>query len=162
VRLLLTALTAGKGAGAALAVSFLGLGGTSGYLALRDAQPVKTTRRAHVAISGAAARGALLFPGGPPVPINVVFRNRNAFRITVRNIRVKVVGTSRRGCRASNFVVVRQLRARPTVRARSKRSLAALGVRRSLWPQLRMLDRGNQNACRRAKVLLRFSTGAPK
>ena len=109
------------------------------------------------AISGNPPAGALLYPGAAAVPLNLVFTNSHPAPITVQSVTVSVTGTSAGGCGAANFSVSQQLLATPTVPARTTVSLQQLGVSQSDWPQLRMLDAGNQDACRNASVNLAYT-----
>ena len=108
-------------------------------------------------ISGNPPAGALLYPGAAGVPLNLVFTNPHPAPITVQSVTVSVTGTSAGGCGAANFSVSQQLLATPTVPARTTVSLQQLGVSQSDWPQLRMLDAGNQDACRNASVNLAYT-----
>jgi hypothetical protein len=108
-------------------------------------------------ISGNPPAGARLYPGAAAVPLNLVFTNSHPAPITVQSVTVSVTGTSAGGCGAANFSVSQQLHATPTVPARATASLQDLGVAQSDWPQLRMLDAGNQDACRNATVNLAYA-----
>ena len=108
-------------------------------------------------ISGNPTYGALLYPGAAAVPLNLVFTNSHPAPITVQSVTVSVTGTSAGGCGAANFSVSQQLRATPTVPAGATASLQQLGVDQSDWPQLRMLDAGNQDVCRNASVNLTYA-----
>jgi len=100
--------------------------------------------------------GALLYPGGFDVPIDLVFTNPNTSPITITSVTTTVTGTTANGCGAGNFTVPRQLAANPVIPANATRSLSDLGAPQSQWPQLWMLDRGNQDACKHATVDLSF------
>ncbi len=108
-------------------------------------------------IAGSPLAGVLLYPGGPAVPINLVFTNPNTSPIMVQSVTVSVTGTSAAGCGPANFTVAQQLTATPTVPASSTESLQDLGVPQSQWPQLQMVDTGNQDACKNATVNLSYS-----
>ena len=108
-------------------------------------------------ISDNPTYGALLYPGAAAVPLNLVFTNSHPAPITVQSVTVSVTGTSAGGCAAANFSVSQQLRATPTVPAGATASLQQLGVDQSDWPQLRMLDAGNQDVCRNASVSLTYA-----
>lgn len=108
-------------------------------------------------ISGYPPAGAPLYPGAAAVPLNLVFTNAHAAPITVQSVTVSVTGTSAGGCGAANFSVSQQLQATPTVPASATVSLQQLGVDQSDWPQLRMLDSGNQDLCRNASVDLAYT-----
>jgi hypothetical protein len=108
-------------------------------------------------ISGNPPTGALLSPGAAAVPLNLVLTNPHPAPITVQSVTVSVTGTSAGGCGAANFSVSQQLLATPTVPTRATVSLQELGVDQSYWPQLRMLDAGNQDACRNASVNLSYA-----
>jgi hypothetical protein len=108
-------------------------------------------------ISGNPPAGALLYPGAAAVPINLVFTNSHPAPITVQSVTVSVTGTNAGGCGGPNFSVSQQLQATPTVPAKTTMSLQQLGVGQSDWPQLQMLDLGNQDACRNASVNLAYT-----
>jgi len=108
-------------------------------------------------IAGSPLPGLFLYPGGAVLPVNLLFTNPNGWAITVQSVTTSVAGTNAAGCGAENFAVVQQLTAHPVVPAGSTRALQDLGVPQSRWPQLRMLDAGNQDACRSATVNLSFS-----
>jgi hypothetical protein len=108
-------------------------------------------------ISGYVPTGALLYPGGAAVPLNLVFANPHSAPITVQSVTTSVTGTSASGCGAANFSLSQQLQATPTVPAGATASLQGLGVPQSQWPQVRMLDAGNQDACRNASVDLAYT-----
>jgi len=108
-------------------------------------------------IAGAPLPGTLLYPGGPPVAVNVVFTNPNSSPITIQTVSVSVTGTSVPACAGTNFTVAQQLTATPTVPATSTRSLQDLGVPQSAWPKLQMTGSGNQDACQSATVNLGFT-----
>ena len=107
-------------------------------------------------MTGSPPVGVLLYPGAPPVPINLVFTNPNSSPITIQSATVSVTGTSA-GCGAGAFQMTQQLTANPTVPANSTRSLQDLGVPQANWPKLQMANSGNQNACQNATVNLGYS-----
>jgi hypothetical protein len=107
-------------------------------------------------ISGSPPTGALLYPGAA-VPLDLVFTNPHPAPITVQSVTVSVTGTNAGGCGAANFTVSQPLQTTPTVPPRSTMSLQQLGVDQADWPQLRMLDVGNQDACRNATVDLAYT-----
>jgi hypothetical protein len=109
------------------------------------------------AISGNPPAGALLYPGAAAVPLDLVFTNPHPAPITVQSVSVSVTGTDAAGCGAANFTVSQPLQATPTVPPGSTMSLQQLGVDQADWPQLRMLDVGNQDACRNASVNLSYT-----
>ncbi|HEY7690721.1 MAG TPA: hypothetical protein VH816_00120 [Gaiellaceae bacterium] len=112
---------------------------------------------ASFSVGGGPAPGALLYPGAAAVPLDLVFTNPNPAPITIQSVTVTVAGTSAAGCSAANFGMAQQLQANPTVPGGTTASLQSLGVAQSDWPQLRMLDAGNQDACRNATVDLSFT-----
>ena len=116
-----------------------------------------TPGSATFSVSGGPPAGALLYPGAAAVPLNLVFTNPNSTPITVTSVTVTVTGTSAGGCGAANFSVSQQLQATPTVPAGTAASLQDLGVVESEWPQLQMLDAGNQDTCRNASVNLAYA-----
>jgi hypothetical protein len=115
----------------------------------------KTGRvNAKLLVRGDAVRP--LVPGGPPVPIDLVFSNRGWVDLTVTGVRATVAGTDARGCRVEWFSV-RTPDTHVLVPARTTRSLAQLGVPRSRWPRLRMTDTSKgQDACRNAVITLHY------
>jgi hypothetical protein len=98
-----------------------------------------------------------LTPGGPPVPINLVFSNAGRVDLTVTGVRVTVTHTTGHGCRVQWFSVLRTHGSHVSVPAGKTLSLAQLGAPRASWPRLTMTNSGsNQNACRGATVGLRY------
>jgi hypothetical protein len=108
-------------------------------------------------IAGSAAANARLYPGGAGIPVNLVLTNPNSVPITVTTLTVTVTGTSSSACSATGFTVSKQLSATASVPAGATASLASLGIPQSAWPEIRMLDDGNQDACRAAVVALSFT-----
>jgi hypothetical protein len=108
-------------------------------------------------IAGSPLPGALLYPGGAAVPINLIFTNPNPAPITVGSVTVSMAGTSAPGCDPKSFGIPHQLGATPIVPAGSTRSLQDLGVPQADWPQLAMAEAGNQDACQNAAVDLAYS-----
>jgi hypothetical protein len=101
---------------------------------------------------------AQLYPGGPTAPVNLVFTNPESTALTVTSVTVTIAGTSTPSCPVvGNFVVAQQLTQNVTVPANSTKSLSDLGVPQANWPQLRMLDNGNQDACRNQSLSLSYS-----
>jgi hypothetical protein len=100
-----------------------------------------------------------LYPGGAAVPVDLVFTNPNGVPITITGVQVTITGTSAAGCAAGDFTVDRQLVVTPTlvVPAYATRSLSQLDANQAHWPQLRMIDNGNQDACQNATVNLAFT-----
>jgi hypothetical protein len=98
-----------------------------------------------------------IYPGGNASPVELVFTNPNTSPITITSVTVTVTGTSAPGCAASNFTITQQLTAHPVVPANDTKSLTQLGVSQSQWPQLQMLDNGNQNVCAAATVNLSYA-----
>jgi hypothetical protein len=110
--------------------------------------------------SGFDVRGdatGLLYPGGAPSLIELVFHNPGSTPITVTNVTVSVGGTSAPRCSSDNFEIARQLSATPLVPAGATESLSDLGVPRSQWPAIQMLASGNQDACRTSTVSLAYA-----
>jgi hypothetical protein len=108
-------------------------------------------------ITGSPLPGVLLYPGGRPVPVNLVFTNPSAASITVIRATVTITGTSAPGCAASNFRVARQWKGNVIVPANSSQSLQGKGLPQPSWPQLTMRDNSNQDACKHATVSLSFT-----
>jgi hypothetical protein len=108
-------------------------------------------------ISGGPLAGSLLYPGGRAVAVDLAFTNPNPDPITVESVTVSVTGTSAPGCGVGNFTVIQQLDATPTVPAGATKTLDQLGVGEKRWPQLQMVDAGDQDACQNATVDLAFT-----
>ena len=97
--------------------------------------------------------------------INLVLTNRRRFalRITRLKVRLRVDRShARAGCSARRDFRVAQLRGRAypiRLRARRRRSLTRLGVRRRNLPRVKMINRAatNQDACKGAKLRLTYS-----
>lgn len=106
-------------------------------------------------IDGQPPPGQVLAPGGPVVPIDLVFTNPNSTSLTV-TVRTTIRGTGGSPCDVSNFVLVQQLQTSVTIPAASTVSLEDLGVPQADWPELQMIDSGNQDACKGVNVHLRF------
>jgi hypothetical protein len=101
-----------------------------------------------------------VYPGGPDVPINLVFTDPNSSPITVSSVTVTITGTSAASCSMGNFSIPQQLTAQPVIPANSTKSLSDLGIPQSQWPTLRMLDNGNQELCKTATVNLSYDGSA--
>jgi hypothetical protein len=111
---------------------------------------------AGLTISGRAS--GRLVPGGA-LPIDLRLTNRRPYALRVRALTVAVRAASRRGCAArANFATL-PYRGRPVVLpARATRTLAALRIRRALWPRIVMRDRAvSQDACAGARLTLRYA-----
>jgi hypothetical protein len=135
--------------------------GVAGVAAARSATAHGSAAAAKVAPTGTFTLSGqavgTLFPGSPALPVEVVIENPAAAPLTVEAVTTTVAGTSRDICGASNFLVARQLAAPVVVPGRATRSLSQLGIPRSRWPQLRMLETGaNQDDCAAAAVTLSF------
>jgi hypothetical protein len=126
----------------------------------RGGGTVRVAARARVRFSVTGAGRGVLYPGGPSVPVELVFTNPNRKPITIISAQTTVAGTSTAGCSGDEFVVARQLHAQPHVPGKATSSLTALGISVDRWPALRMVDSGNQDACRAASVELKFSATA--
>jgi hypothetical protein len=109
-------------------------------------------------IAGSASTA--LYPGGPAVAVELVFTNPNSVPITVTAVTTAISATSAPGCAPTDFVVERQLTTSAVVPAGATASLIDLGVPRSAWPEVRMVDRGNQDPCQKARVSLSFTGSA--
>jgi hypothetical protein len=135
--------------------------GVAGAAAARSATAHGSAAAAKVAPTGTFTLSGqvvgTLFPGSPALPVELVIENPAAAPLTVEAVTTTVAGTSRDICGASNFLVARQLAAPVVVPGRATRSLSQLGIPRSRWPQLRMLETGaNQDDCAAAAVTLSF------
>ena len=106
-------------------------------------------------IAGTAT--APLLPGGDPVPVDLVLANPNAEPIAVESVTMRVEGARPADCAAA-IVVTGQLAAAPAIPGGATRSLSGLGIPRTAWPQLAMVDTGtSQDACQGAQIALRFT-----
>jgi hypothetical protein len=168
---LVVALLAVAGGVAAAALLTGGNGTTHGLFSpphgalaspTRGGGTVRVAARARVRFSVTGAGRGVLYPGGPTIPVELVFSNPNRKPITITSTQTMVAGTSRTACSGDEFVVARQLSAQPRVPAKATASLTALGISVDRWPALRMVDSGNQDACRAASVDLRFSATAKR
>jgi hypothetical protein len=122
--------------------------------AVADAAPRHTA--AGFAVSGRAA--GRLVPGAQ-LPIDLRLTNRRPFRLRVTALTVAVRAADRPGCAVAANFSVRAYRGRPLVlRARSSRTLGALGVSPALWPRIGMRDTAAaQDACAGARLELRYA-----
>ncbi len=103
-----------------------------------------------------------LYPGTSQ-RLDLVFTNPNPSPITIAPRAVSItVSTGRARCSAStNFQVSQGLTSRVTVPANQTRSLSDLGIGRTHWPVITMVDtRFSQNTCQGAPLTLRYSAGA--
>lgn len=109
-------------------------------------------------ISGSTAPGDLLYPGGPALVIPLRIGNPNGAAIRVVNLAVSIDASRLPpGCRASWFRVTQSNVSSSrslVVPARASVTLPAQGVSA---PTIRMLDDGNQDACKRTTIHLRYS-----
>lgn len=96
---------------------------------------------------------------GTRLPIDVHLDNPGDSALSVASILVTMADTSRPGCGRLNFALTQYTGRYPLqLPARSHNSLSALGVARSQWPTLTMLNLPvNQDACKGVSVHLRFS-----
>jgi hypothetical protein len=108
-------------------------------------------------ISGDADR--VLAPGSEPGAVNLAITNPFGATMTVTGLGVTVTGTDKPGCAASNYAVTAYSGpASLTIPPNSTRTLLQLGVPRSQWPQVRLLNLPlNQDACKGATVQLHHS-----
>jgi uncharacterized membrane protein len=91
--------------------------------------------------------------------IDVSITNSNSQTMQVTSLTVTLTGTSNPACTLDNFRVTQFTGTYPlSVPARSARTLSQLGVPRSAWPALTLLDRPvNQNACKNNSLALQYS-----
>lgn len=108
-------------------------------------------------ISGTADR--VLAPASEPGAINLSITNPFNAPMTVTSLGVTVTGTDKPGCAASNYQVTAYGGPYPlTIPANTTRTLQQLGVPRSQWPQVAMVNLpANQDACKGATVQLAYS-----
>jgi hypothetical protein len=114
-----------------------------------------------LSMEGSVPPDELLYPGGPAVRIPLTVRNESAVEIEVTRLRVAIEGERLPvGCRAAWFRIVQPNAsgAQPLVVApRGSVTLPAQGISA---PTIRMLDDGNQDACKRATVHLLYRGSA--
>ena len=112
-------------------------------------------------ISGSTAPGDLLYPGAAAVPIPLTIHNPRAAAIRVVGLAVAIDAERLPpGCLASWFRVTQSNASssrRLVVPALAFVSLPAQGVSA---PTIRMLDSGNQDACKRATIHLLYTGSA--
>jgi hypothetical protein len=112
-------------------------------------------------ITGSTAPADLLYPGGTAATIPLGIRNLRAVAIQVTQLAVEIDGERLpAGCRASWFRITQSnvsSTRRLTVPALGSVTLPAQGVSA---PAIRMLDSGNQDACRRATIHLLYAGSA--
>jgi hypothetical protein len=108
-------------------------------------------------ISGSPDR--VLLPGGEPGAIDLALTNPFGAAMNVSGLGVVVAGTDKPGCGPENFGVLGYSGPTTlTVPPNSTRTLQQLGVPRSQWPQVQLLNLPtNQDACKDAVVFLHYS-----
>jgi hypothetical protein len=123
----------------------------------------KVLHGVNVTVDGDAV--GLLYPGGPARPIALVLHNPNNFAVTVNYIAVSVK-TAPAGCDASSASVLIQQSnvgngsspVAVTVPANTNLALPSGAATR---PTIRLLDNGNQNACKNGNFTLSYlATGS--
>jgi hypothetical protein len=113
---------------------------------------------ARVQITGATV--APLTPGAA-VPVDLKLENPNTFAIAVPGVRVTIDGTSSPTCETSNFTVDSQLYRSVWLPASATRSLSQLGISRTDWPRIAMIDSSaSQDKCENATVQLSYASKA--
>lgn len=120
---------------------------------------VKPQTRPNFSVKGQPDR--LLTPGGPAGAIDVAVVNVNDSPMTVSNLAVSVVSTSKPGCGVENYAVVPYSGpASYVVPASSTTRLSQVvpAIPRAQWPAVRMINTSaNQDVCKGASVTLRFT-----
>jgi hypothetical protein len=113
-------------------------------------------------INGSTDR--VLAPGSEPGAIDLAITNPFSAPMTVTNLGVTVTGTDRPGCAAANYAVTAYGGpASLTIPPNSTKTLQQMGVPRSQWPQVAMLNLPvNQDACKGATVYLDYTGAATK
>lgn len=91
--------------------------------------------------------------------IDASITNSNSQTMQVTSLTVTLTGTSNPACTLDNFRVTQFTGTYPlSVPARSARTLSQLGVPRSAWPALTLLDLPvNQDACKNNSLALQYS-----
>lgn len=118
--------------------------------------PVPNPTSIGFSLSGGPAEA--LAPGRS-VPIDMHLNNDGSAPVSVSSISISVAGTSRPGCGAANFALTQYTGRYPLqLPARSKNTLSSLGIARSSWPTLAMLNLPvNQDDCKGVTVHLRYA-----
>ena len=101
-----------------------------------------------------------LYPGGTAQPIAITFHNTNNAAVDVTSLTVTVASTGASGCLTTDFQITHQSNISPvnrfTVPAHGAATIPSSGsVDR---PTIRMINNGNQNACRGAHLTLNYSS----
>jgi len=104
--------------------------------------------------------GAKLLAPGITSPINLAISNNFKRSLTVAGLSVSLVSTSNPACTTSNFVV-NQYSGPSTlvVPAHTKQTLSQLGVPRSQWPSVKMVNllHTNQDVCKNVTLNLTYT-----
>ena len=113
-----------------------------------------------IALSGTIS--ALLYPGNPPIPIDVQLRDSFANKVHVRQIHLRIVSVNapraRPGlpCTAEDFALTPYL-GPAFVPRRGASVLSDYGIARRRWPTIAMRDRmANQDGCMGATLKIAY------
>jgi hypothetical protein len=107
-------------------------------------------------ISGTLDRSLFI---GSTGRLNLAIAAPRGGTLNVTDLAVRVTGTSNTNCTAGNFTVTQYSGSYPlTVPGGSTRTLQQLGVPRSVWPAVTLLDLPvNQDACKNVAVTLTYA-----
>lgn len=126
-------------------------------LSVTKAATVSTGHGRALTIAGAVDRA--LSPGVTGY-LDLALANPDNHPLRVTKLAVAITGTSRSGCTASaNFSTVQFSGSYPlSLPAKSTRTLSQLGVPRSQWPRLTMIDLPtNQDSCKNTALTLGYT-----
>lgn len=135
-------------------------GGRDQGTGTEGASPARPASRG-LSIGGSASPGALLYPGGPAVTIPLTVRSESAVAIRVTSLRVAIDAERLPvGCRAAWFRIVQPSASAQQPLILAPGESATLPSQGVTAPTIRMLDLGNQDACKRATLHLLYSGSA--
>lgn len=125
-----------------------------------DAQGYLTVVNAVLKPFTIAGDGSKVLSPGITSPINLSISNTFKRDLTVAGLSVALVSTSNPSCATSNFVVTQYSGPSSLVVPHmSKRTLAQLGVPRSQWPSVKMINllHTNQDTCKNVTLNLTYT-----
>ena len=103
---------------------------------------------------------------GSQAPLDLALTNPYGFNLRITDLGVGLAGTSAAGCSAAQNFAVTQIPADRypiTLPAGQTRTLGQLGIPDSDKPQVEMLNQPfNQDACKNATIIFRYSGSAGK
>lgn len=159
----LTVFTTGTAPTGAATLTIIGSGTVGGKAAQRTTS-VKLVVDGGKAFTMAGNLTATLTPGRQ-VPLDIVYTNPNNFAIKLTRLAVSVdAATSKPGCSgATNFFVAPFSGAYPVTIPKGSSRLSQAVTDSSKWPQVAMRNlASNQDACKNAKLVLRYDGTATK